>query len=128
MEFKQRIYAGSVPQGRDDVEIEAVMSADGRRAEVYLKQRSGNLSSDRVLLGTLNDAIFFDQNPPAKAIADDGRIHFVFALNASVWYGRDDGGRMQPGAHWIMRSSKRNEGRAQALCRHAPPDVKLRHQ
>jgi outer membrane biosynthesis protein TonB len=102
MEFKQRIYAGSVPQGRDDVEIEAVMSADGRRAEVYLKQRSGNLSSDRVLLGTLNDAIFFDQNPPAKAIADDGRIHFVFALNASVWYGRDDGGRMQPGAHWIM--------------------------
>jgi len=82
--------------------IGTVMSADGRRAEVYLKQRSGNLSSDRVLLGTLNDAIFFDQNPPAKAIADDGRIHFVFALNASVWYGRDDGGRMQPGAHWIM--------------------------
>jgi hypothetical protein len=102
MEFKQRIYAGSVPQGRDDVEIEAVMTADGRRLEVYLKQRSGNLSSDRVLLGTLNDAIFFDQNPPAKAIADDGRIHFVFALNASVWYGRDDSGRMQPGAHWIM--------------------------
>ena len=102
MEFKQLIYAGNVPQGRDDVEIEAVMSADGRRLQVYLKQRSGNLSSDRVLLGTLNDAIFFDQNPPAKAIADDGHIHFVFALNASVWYGRDDAGHMQPGAHWIM--------------------------
>jgi hypothetical protein len=102
MEFKQLIYAGNVPQGRDDVEIEAVMSADGHRLQVYLKQRSGNLSSDRVLLGTLNDAIFFDQNPPAKAIADDGHIHFVFALNASVWYGRDDAGRMQPGAHWIM--------------------------
>jgi hypothetical protein len=102
MEFKQMIYAGNVPQGRDDVEIEAVMSADGRRLQVYLKQRSGNLSSDRVLLGTLNDAIFFDQNPPAKAIAEDGHIHFVFALNASVWYGRDDAGHMQPGAHWIM--------------------------
>ncbi len=102
MQFKQMIYAGSVPQGRDDVEIEAVMSADGHRTDVYLKQRSGNLSSDRVLLGTLNDSIFFDQNPPAKAIAEDGRIHFVFALNASVWYGRDENGRMQPGAHWVM--------------------------
>jgi outer membrane biosynthesis protein TonB len=102
MEFKQQIYAGSVPQGRDDVEIEAVMSRDGHRLEVYLKQRSGNLSTDRVLLGTLNDSIFFDENPPAKAVAQDGRIHFVFAMNASVWYGRDEGGRLQPGAHWIM--------------------------
>ncbi len=102
MEFKQMIYAGSVPQGRDDVEIEAVMSPDGRRTDVYLKQRSGNLSSDRVLLGTLNDAIFFDHNPPSNAAAEDGRIHFVFALNASVWYGRDENGRLQPGGHWIM--------------------------
>jgi outer membrane biosynthesis protein TonB len=102
MEFKQQIYAGNVPQGRDNVEVEAVMSADGHRIEVYLKQRSGNLSSDRVLLGTLNDQIFFDQNPPAKAVAEDGKIHFVFALNASVWYGRDDSGRLQPGAHWIF--------------------------
>jgi hypothetical protein len=102
MEFKQQIYAGNVPQGRDNVEIEAVMSPDGHRLEVYLKQRSGNLSSDRVLLGTLNDNIFFDQNPPAKAVAEDGRIHFVFALNASVWFGRDENGRMQPGAHWVF--------------------------
>lgn len=102
MEFKQMIYAGNVPQGRDDVEIEAVMTADGHRTDVYLKQRSGNLSSDRVLLGTLNDAIFFDHNPPTKAVAEDGRIHFVFALNASVWYGRDENGRLQPGGHWIM--------------------------
>ena len=102
MEFKQQIYAGNVPQGRDNVEIEAVMSPDGRRLEVYLKQRSGNLSSDRMLLGTLNDNIFFDQNPPAKAVAEDGRIHFVFALDAKVWFGRDDNGRMQPGAHWVF--------------------------
>ena len=102
MEFKQQIYAGNVPQGRDNVEVEAVMSADGHRIQVYLKQRSGNLSTDRVLLGTLNDQIFFDQNPPAKAVAEDGKIHFVFALNASVWYGRDEGGRLQPGAHWIF--------------------------
>ena len=52
--------------------------------------------------GTLNDNIFFDQNPPAKAVAEDGRIHFVFALNASVWFGRDENGRMQPGAHWVF--------------------------
>jgi outer membrane biosynthesis protein TonB len=102
MEFKQQIFAGNVPQGRDNVEVEAVMSRDGRRVEVYLKQRSGNLSSDRVLLGTLNDNIFFDENPPAQAVAEDGRIHFVFAINASVWYGRDEGGRLQPGAHWIL--------------------------
>jgi hypothetical protein len=102
MEFKQQIFAGNVPQGRDNVEVEAVMSRDGRRVEVYLKQRSGNLSSDRVLLGTLNDSIFFDENPPAQAVAEDGRIHFVFAINASVWYGRDEGGRLQPGAHWIL--------------------------
>jgi len=102
MEFKQQIYAGNVPQGRDNVEIEAVMSPDGRRLEVYLKQRSGNLSSDRMLLGTLNDNIFFDQNPPAKAVAEDGRIHFVFALDAKVWFGRDENGHMQPGAHWVF--------------------------
>jgi hypothetical protein len=102
MEFKQMIFAGTVPQGRDNVEIEAVMSRDGKRLEVYLKQRSGNLSSDRVLLGTLNDHIFFDENPPAQAVAQDGLIHFVFALNASVWYGHDENGRLQPGAHWVM--------------------------
>jgi hypothetical protein len=102
MEFKEQIYAGNVPQGRDNVEVEAVMSRDGRRLEVYLKQRSGNLSSDRVLLGTLSDSIFFDENPPELAVAEDGRIHFVFAINASVWYGRDEGGRLQPGAHWIL--------------------------
>jgi hypothetical protein len=102
MEFKQQIYAGNVPQGRDNVEIEAVMSPDGRRLEVYLKQRSGNLSSDRMLLGTLNDNVFFDQNPPAKAVAEDGRIHFVFALDARVWFGHDENGRMQPGAHWVF--------------------------
>jgi hypothetical protein len=102
MEFKQMIFAGTVPQGRDNVEVEAVMSRDGRRLEVYLKQRSGNLSSDRVLLGSLNDHIFFDQNPPAQAVAEDGLIHFVFALNASVWYGHDENGRLQPGAHWIL--------------------------
>ena len=102
MEFKQQIYQGNVPQGRDNVEVEAVMTADGKRLDVYLKQRNGNLSSDRVLLGTLNDNIFFDQNPPKQAIAEDGRIHFVFALNAQVWYARDENGRMQPGAHWVF--------------------------
>ena len=102
MEFKQQIYQGNVPQGRDNVEVEAVMSPDGKRLDVYLKQRNGNLSSDRVLLGTLNDHIFFDQNPPAKAITEDGRIHFVFALNAQVWYARDENGRVQPGAHWVF--------------------------
>lgn len=102
MQFKQQIFSGSVPQGRDDIEVEAVMSKDGRRLQVYLKQRSGNLSSDRVLLGTLNDQIFFDQNPPANAVAEDGLIHFVFALNARVWYAHDSNGRTQPGAHWVF--------------------------
>jgi len=102
MEFKNLIYQGNVPQGRDNVEVEAVMSPDGKRLDVYLKQRNGNLSSDRVLLGTLNDHIFFDQNPPSQAIAEDGRIHFVFALNAQVWYARDENGRVQPGAHWVF--------------------------
>jgi hypothetical protein len=102
MEFKQQIYQGNVPQGRDNVEVEAVMSPDGKRLDVYLKQRNGNLSSDRVLLGSLNDHIFFDQNPPPKAVAEDGRIHFVFALNAQVWYARDENGRVSPGAHWVV--------------------------
>ncbi|MGH7896898.1 MAG: hypothetical protein ACREQQ_03040 [Candidatus Binatia bacterium] len=102
MEFKQQIYSGSVPQGKENVEIEAVMSRGGKRLEVYLKQRSGNLSTDRVLLGTLTDSIFFDENPPANAVAEDGRIHFLFALNASVWYGHDENGRPQAGAHWIF--------------------------
>jgi hypothetical protein len=91
-----------VPQGEENVEIEAVMTRDGKRLEVYLKQRSGNLATDRVLLGTLTDSIFFDENPPPNAVAEDGRIHFLFALNTSVWYGHDENGRVQPGAHWIF--------------------------
>jgi hypothetical protein len=103
MDFKRQIFAGSVPQGREKIEIEAVMSRDGRRLEVRLRNRSGNLATDRVLLATLNDQIFFDENPPPKAVAADGLIHFVFALDASVWYGREDAGApVQPGAHWIF--------------------------
>lgn len=102
-DFKQMIFAGTVPQGKERVEVEAVMSPDGRRLEVVVKGRNGNLATDRVLLGTLNDQIFFDKNPPAAAVAEDGRIHFVFELDAAVWYGHDQqSGLPQPGAHWIF--------------------------
>ncbi len=102
MQFKQQIYAGQVPEGRDDVQIEAVMSRDGKRMEVSLKQHSGNLSTDRTLLGTLNDQTFFDDNPPAEAVAADGHIHFVFALNSMVSAARDPRRGRQPGAQWVM--------------------------
>ncbi len=103
MEFKQEIYAGTVPEGRENVEIEAVMTRDGKRVDVFLKQHTGNLSADRTLLGTLTDQIFFDENPPAEAVAADGRIHFVFALDAQVFYqgGRRGEGR-QPGGQWVF--------------------------
>jgi hypothetical protein len=100
MDFKRRILSGNVPQGE---ELEAVMSRDGRRLDVFLRKRSGNLATDRVLLATLSDHIFFDENPPAKAVAADGRIHFIFALDAAVWYGREEGsGLARPGAQWIF--------------------------
>ncbi len=102
MDFKQMIFAGQVPQGRENIEVEAIMSRDGKRIEVFLKGRNGNLSTDRVLLGTLRDQIFFDDNPPPNAVAEDGRIHFVFALDARVWYAHDDRGTVQPGAQWIF--------------------------
>lgn len=103
MDFKRQIFAGHVPQGKEQVQVEAVMGRDGRRLEVWLRHRSGNLATDRVLLATLSDQIFFDKNPPLKAVADDGRIHFVFELQASVVYGRDDpSGPIQPGAQWIF--------------------------
>jgi len=106
MEFKQEIYAGTVPPGRDNVEIEAVMTRDGKRVDVFLRQHSGNLSSDRTLLGTMTDQIFFDENPPAEAVAADGRIHFIFALDAQVYYpgggGRRGGGGGHAGAQWVM--------------------------
>ncbi|MEA2626156.1 MAG: hypothetical protein QOD06_2201 [Candidatus Binatota bacterium] len=102
MTFKRQILSGEVPQGKEKVEIEAIMTPDGRRVQVYLRDRSGNLSTDRVLLGTLSDEIFFDENPPRGALADDGRIHFVFALDAAVWYQPTEGGRIEPGAHWIF--------------------------
>ena len=101
MDFKRMIFAGSVPQGKEKLEIEAVMSKDGRRLEVALKRRDGNLSSDRVMLATINDQIFFDENPPPGAVAADGRIHFVFALDAAVWYQATEHG-VQPGAQWIF--------------------------
>lgn len=103
MDFRRQIFAGQVPQGKERVEIEAVMSRDGRRLEVAVRNRTGNLSTDRVLLATITDQIFFDENPPPKAVAQDGRIHFLFALDAAVWYGRDDPqGPVQPGARWLF--------------------------
>jgi hypothetical protein len=101
MEFKSQIISGAVPAGKDNVQVEAVMSRDGKRMDVYLRQHNGDLSADRVLLGNLNDKIFFDENPPAEAVAADGRIHFVFALDAVVSYGDRSGGR-QRGAQWVM--------------------------
>jgi len=104
MEFKQEIYAGAVPEGRANVEIEAVMTRDGKRVDVFLRQHNGNLSVDRTLLGSLTDQIFFDDNPPAEAVAADGKIHFIFELDAQVFYqdgGRRGGGR-QPGGQWVM--------------------------
>ncbi len=103
MEFKREIYAGTVPEGRENVEIEAVMTRDGKRVDVFLRQHNGNLSADRTLLGTLTDQIFFDENPPAEAVAEDGRIHFVFALDAQIFYqgGRRGDGR-QPGGQWVF--------------------------
>jgi hypothetical protein len=106
MEFKQEIYAGTVPEGRENVEIEAVMTRDGKRLDVFLRQHNGNLSADRTLLGTFTDQIFFDENPPAEAVAADGKIHFIFALDAQVFYqsggGRRGGGGRQPGGQWVM--------------------------
>jgi len=101
MEFKSQIISGAVPAGKDNVQVEAVMSRDGKRMDVYLRQHNGDLSADRVLLGNLNDKIFFDENPPAEAVAADGRIHFVFALDAVVSYDDRSGGR-QRGAQWVM--------------------------
>lgn len=101
MDFKRRIFGGDVPQGKEQLEIEAVMSRDGRRLQVWLKKRDGNLSADRTLLATLNESIFFDENPPSGAVAADGHIHFVFALDASVWFQPSENG-MQPGAQWVF--------------------------
>ena len=102
MDFRRRIFAGRVPAGKEKIEVEAVMTPDGRRLRVTLKHRDGNLATDRVLLDSLSDEIFFDENPPARAVAADGRIHFVFAIDAAVWYQQDPSGPVQPGAHWIF--------------------------
>jgi len=104
MQFKNEILSGRVPSGRDNVEVEAIMSRDGKRVEVLLKQRQGDLGTDRILLGNLGSQTFFDDNPPAEAVAADGRIHFVFALNSVVQHdgGGRRGGRGQPGARWVM--------------------------
>ena len=102
MDFKRQIFAGQVPAGQEKIEVEAVMSRDGRRLDITLKRRDGNLATDRVLLSSLSDQVFFDENPPPKAVAEDGRIHFVFAVDSAVWYGRNDNGTIRPGAQWIF--------------------------
>jgi hypothetical protein len=103
MDFKRRIFAGRVPAGREKVEVEAVMSPKGRRLQVVLRSRDGNLATDRVLLDALTEDVFFDENPPPKAVAEDGQIHFVFAIDAAVWYGRrDPAGPIEPGAQWLF--------------------------
>ena len=97
-----------MPEGRENVEIEAVMTRDAKRVDVFLRQHDGNLSVDRTLLGTLSDQIFFDDNPPAEAVAADGRIHFIVALDAQVFYqggGRRGGGRHPKG--WALKGKRR---------------------
>jgi len=79
-----------------------VMDRGGKRVDVFLKQHDGDLGTDRILLGNLNGQMFFDENPPAEAVAADGRIHFVFALNALVSHGEGRGGGRQAGARWVM--------------------------
>jgi hypothetical protein len=102
MEFKRMVTSGATMDGTDSVQVEAVMSRDGKRVDVVLRQHDGPLGTDRVLLANLDERMFFDENPPADAVAADGRIHFVFALNAAVESGR--GGRHGggPGAQWVM--------------------------
>jgi hypothetical protein len=102
MEFKRMVLSGATMDGTDSVQVEAVMSRDGKRVDVVLRQHDGPLGTDRVLLANLDERMFFDDNPPAGAVAADGRIHFVFALNAAVDSGR--GGRQSrgPGAEWVM--------------------------
>jgi hypothetical protein len=102
MEFKRMVTSGATMDGTDSVQVEAVMSRDGKRVDVVLRQHDGPLGTDRVLLANLDDRMFFDENPPADAVAADGRIHFEFALNAAVESGR--GGRHGggPGAEWVM--------------------------
>jgi hypothetical protein len=102
MDFKHEISSGAVRDGKDNVQVEAVMSRDGKRMDVYLRQHNGDLAVDRLLLGNLSDHIFFDENPPAEAVAADGCIHFVFALNAVVSHDRDRSRPGQPGAQWVM--------------------------
>lgn len=102
MEFKRMVTSGAVMDGTDNVQVEAVMSRDGKRVEVVLRQHDGPLGTDRVLLANLDAKMFFDENPPADAVAADGRIHFVFALNAAVESGRGGHQGRGPGAQWVM--------------------------
>ena len=102
MQFKQMILSGATVDGSDKVQVEAVMSRDGKRVDVLLREHDGPLGTDRVLLANLGERMFFDENPPPGALAADGKIHFVFALNAAVDSDpRGHHGR-GPGAQWVM--------------------------
>ncbi|HYD47055.1 MAG TPA: hypothetical protein VEB21_01840, partial [Terriglobales bacterium] len=77
--------------GREYAEVEAVMSPSGERITAILRSRKSEtqLAAHRVLLSSANADVFFDRNPPPAAIAADGNIHFLLAIDLHVDIGVD---------------------------------------
>lgn len=62
--------------------VRAVMSPQGKLLRVEVSKSSGLRAFDEILAGAAREGTW-DQNPPEKAVAADGNIHFIF--QARTW-------------------------------------------
>ena len=79
-------HTSGVGSGREFVVVEAVMDKKGRLVSAKRVQKESNsgLAVDRALLDVTQPDIFFDDNVPPGAEANDGNVHFILLVDIMV--------------------------------------------
>ncbi|MCC6954738.1 MAG: hypothetical protein IT290_11535 [Deltaproteobacteria bacterium] len=88
---------GEVRRLADLTTVEAVLTAQGKLVEVKLLSSSGSVTFDRIVQRSA-EVGSWDQNPPPGAVAEDGKIHFIF--KSRTWARR--GGEGIPEQRWLL--------------------------
>ncbi len=68
--------------------VQAIMSKEGKLLDAAIVESSGSSSFDQVILQAARQGSW-DQNPPPGALANDGKIHFIFRSKTWVRAGSE---------------------------------------
>ncbi|HUI25977.1 MAG TPA: hypothetical protein VL403_07805, partial [Candidatus Kryptonia bacterium] len=86
MNLERARQASGIGSGREFVVVEAIMDKKGRlvSAKRVQKETNSGLAVDRALLDVTQPDIFFDDNVPPGAEANDGNVHFILLVDIMV--------------------------------------------